>query len=47
MRTKFVECGTYYQAAKECPWASKIAKVCGGFMCFESADDYKIWRQQK
>lgn len=47
MRTKFVECGTRYQAAKECPWASKIAKVCGGFMCFESVDDYKIWRQQK
>lgn len=34
MRVKFVECGTRYQAAKDCPWATKIAKVCDGFMCF-------------
>ena len=47
MREKFVECGTRYQAAKECPWASKIAKVRGGFMCFESVEDYKTWRNQK
>ena len=47
MRTKFVECGTRYQAAKECPWASRIAKVCGGFMCFESEYDYQTWRKQK
>lgn len=46
MRTKFVECKTRYQAKKECPWVSTIVKVCDGFMCFESVDDYKIWKGQ-
>lgn len=27
MRTEYVECKYRYQAEKECPWASKIAKV--------------------
>ena len=47
MRQKFVECTWRYQAEKECSWACKIAKVCGGYMCFESESDYKIWRKQK
>lgn len=47
MRQKFVECKSWYYAEKECPWANKIAKVFGGYMCFESIDDYKIWRNQK
>lgn len=47
MRQKFVECKWRYQAENECPWASKITKVCGGYMCFESIADYKIWRNQK
>ena len=47
MRKQFVECKTKGQAAKSCPWASKIAKVYGGFMCFESVDDYRIWKNQR
>lgn len=47
MRIKFIECKWRYQALKEYPWASKIAKVCGGYMCFESEQDYKVWRMQK
>ena len=47
MRTQFVEEESRYQAKKQCPWASRTAKVCGGFMCFESVDDYKTWKNQK
>lgn len=47
MRTKFIECETRYAAKKECPWAAVIAKVDGGFMVFESYDDYEIWKNQK
>lgn len=47
MKIEFVQCETRYQAQKECPWASKIAKVCEGYYCFESVEDYKIWRNQK
>ena len=47
MRTNFVEGGSRHQAAKECPWASKIVKVCGGYMCFESVNDYNTWNNQK
>lgn len=48
MRTYFAQVKTRYQAIKECPFTpSKIAKVYGGFMCFESTNDYKIWKKQK
>lgn len=47
MRTKFVECRYYYQAYRLCPWASKAMKVCGGYMMFESVDDYRIAKMQK
>lgn len=47
MRTQFCEAKTSFFAKKECPWASVIAKVTGGFMCFESVEDYKIWKKQK
>ena len=47
MRKKFVECKYRYQASKECPWATYISKVCGGFMCFESVADYYVWVNQK
>ena len=48
MRTYFAQVKTRYQAIKECPFTpSKIAKVYGGFMCFESTNDYKIWKNQK
>jgi hypothetical protein len=34
-------------ASKRMSWASKIVKVEGGYMGFESVEDYRIWRQQK
>lgn len=47
MKIKFVECKYRYQALKECPWASKIAKVVNGYHCFESSDEFKTWKNQK
>ena len=47
MRVKFIETESYQAAKKACPWASITAKVFGGFMCFESVTDYKIWKNQK
>ena len=47
MRTQFVETESRYKAKKQCPWASRTAKVCDGFMCFESITDFEIWKNQK
>lgn len=40
MRMKFVECKSRNTARRHCPWAAKIMAVTGGYMCFESVDDY-------
>ena len=47
MRKEFLEGATRKQAKELAPWASKIVKVCGGYMAFESIDDYKTWINQK
>ena len=47
MKTKFIETESRNKAKKACSWSTTIAKVCGGFMCFESVDDYKTWKNQK
>lgn len=47
MRTEFVECADYRTAYRRAPWASRVAKVCGGFMAFESVNDYETWKRQK
>lgn len=47
MRTMFYECKYRYQAVKAMPWASVIVHVCGGYMGFESWDDYNIWKNEK
>ena len=47
MRTEFIETESRYKAKQYCPWAMIAAKVCGGFMCFESSTDYKTWKNQK
>lgn len=47
MRKEFIECRSRSTAQRRCPWAAVVTKVEGGFMAFESADDYRIWRQQK
>ena len=47
MRTLMIDCKYRYQAIKLMPWASKIVKVCGGYMGWESIDDYNTWKKQK
>lgn len=47
MRREFVECATYATARRRCPWAVKVMKLVGGFMCFEWEEDYRIAKQQK
>lgn len=48
MRVCFAEVKTRYQAIKGCPFTpSNVAKVCGGFMCLESTNDYNTWKSQK
>jgi hypothetical protein len=32
---------------RRCPWAAVIARTDGGWMAFESVDDYRTWRGQK
>jgi hypothetical protein len=45
--TQFIRAETRYQASKECPWAGRIVRVDGGFMCFEHEDDYRTWKRQR
>ena len=47
MRSKFIECKSKIVAFNECPWASVFVAVTGGWMCFESYGDYRIWLNQK
>lgn len=47
MRKEFVPCANRAHAIKLTPWACVIARVTGGFMCFESRDDYAMWKAQK
>ena len=47
MRTQFVQTDSRRRAAAECPWAAKIVKVEGGYMCFASIADYATWRKQR
>jgi len=47
MRITFVERKSRATARRHCPWAAKICKVEGGFLCFESLADYRIWRMQR
>jgi hypothetical protein len=46
MRKKFIQCENRQQAGEECPWAAIIVSVDGGYMCFESYDDYEVWECQ-
>ena len=47
MRSRFVECKSKTVACDECPWASVVVRVTGGYMCFESYSDYRVWMNQK
>ena len=47
MRKELIICKTRKTAVKLATWACKIIKIEGGYMAFESWDDYKIWKNQK
>lgn len=43
MQREFCEVVTMSEAQAKCPWAAEIAEVEGGFLAFESMDDYSTW----
>jgi hypothetical protein len=47
MRREFLANVTRSVAIRTCPWAAKIVKVDGGYMAFESLDDYQTWKNQR
>lgn len=42
-----IEATTATQARKIAPWADKIVKVEGGYLAFETINEYKTWKNQK
>ena len=46
MRRETIICKTLRTAKRRAPWAVKLAKVCGGWIAFESLADYETWRRQ-
>ena len=42
MRTNYIMTESRYKARKTYPWAAKIVRVCGGYLCFESVNDYNF-----
>ena len=47
MRYEFCYRVTRHSMRKRCPWAAVIARVEGGFVAFESRDDYRVWKNQR
>jgi len=47
MRIETIETESRYKAKKAATWATVVTKVCGGFMAFESIEDYRVWKNQK
>jgi hypothetical protein len=47
MRTVSIYTKSLKEAKKQAPWAAKIIKVDGGYIAFESMDDYKTFVSQK
>lgn len=47
MRKQFVTVTTRRAALLECPWAVEIVSADGGYWCFESPDDARVWRAQR
>lgn len=47
MRKQFIVCYSRSTAHRLCPWAARVVKVEGGFLCFESVSDYAIWLNQR
>jgi hypothetical protein len=47
MRKQFVACKDRRTAFRRCPWTAVLIKVDGGFMCFESFNDWRIWDRNR
>ena len=47
MKTEFIQTAIRDEAENQAPWAAVIVEVEGGFMAFESVDDYETWENQK
>lgn len=47
MRTGHIDAKTAAKAREAAPWASKVVKVEGGYIAFESLADYTVWKNQK
>jgi hypothetical protein len=47
MKKQHIDASTAAQARKLAPWAEKVIRVEGGYLAFESAADYKTWKNQK
>ena len=41
-----VAAATIEEAQELCPWQAVISEVEGGWMVFESLDDYEVWISQ-
>jgi hypothetical protein len=46
MQTIFCAVDTKDAALDICPWAAEVVAVDGGFLCFASVDDFRIWNNQ-
>ena len=47
MRIETIETESRYKAKKAATWAAVVTKVCGGFIAFESVEDYYVWKTQR
>jgi hypothetical protein len=47
MRKQYVECKSRTTAKRQCPWYSRTMKVVGGYIVFESVEEYETSKKQK
>lgn len=47
MRIEFMQVESRYQARKSCVWVAITMKVTGGYICYESIEDYRVARNQR
>ena len=43
----FVKASTIYEVLRDHAGAARIVKVDGGYMVFETLDEYKTWKAQR
>lgn len=47
MASRFIQANSKREAFEMAPDAAKLVKVCGGYMAFDSIDDYETWKKQR